>query len=109
MDHGGRVRAAERFSQRAREAHPQQVQKVILFGSVARGDDHAESDVDVLIVWKGSHLDGLHRMSDLAVDQLVEEGDYVSVKVLTVEEFEQGRLGGHPFVEAVLAEGRALA
>jgi len=105
----GRVEAARRFAQEARRTYPSEVEKVILFGSVARGMDGEDSDIDVLVVWRGAHNKGLRAMTGLAFHLLLETEEYVSVKVLTTEEFEHGRRGGSPFVEAVLAEGRALA
>jgi len=55
-----------------------QVERVILFGSRARGDGHAESEYDVAVFlttlpdgWKE-----LHRLADLRVDFLDETGAF---------------------------------
>lgn len=100
---------AESFAKRVRRENPGRVRDVFLFGSVARGTHHAGSDIDVLVLWEGEHGDGLSRMADTAFDHLLETGFYVSVKVLTPDEFAVARREHHPFVEAVLAEGRSLA
>jgi len=34
--------------------HAHDVERTVLFGSVARGDSSPESDVDLLVVWRGS-------------------------------------------------------
>lgn len=81
---------------------------MILFGSLARGDDREGSDIDVLVVWSGDHSQGLRTMASLAFDLMLETEEYVSVKVLTPEEMATGKDRRNPFVEAVLAEGRTL-
>lgn len=100
---------AEQFAARLRREHPREVEDLILFGSVARGTTHDASDIDVLVIWRGDHAQGLDRAADVAFDHLLDTGHYVSVKVLTPREFAEGRRLHHPFVEAVLADGRSLA
>lgn len=85
------------------------MERVLLFGSLARGDECQDSDTDVLVVWRGEHNEGLRIMTGLAFHLLLETEEYVSVKVLTPEEISKGKTRGNLFVEAVLAEGRALA
>lgn len=109
MDHVGRVRLAERFATEARRAFPQQVERIILFGSVARGDDREDSDIDVLVLWNGDRKEGRKSLIALAVKLMLDTGEYVSAKVLTPEAFAEGQRDPSPFLEAVLAEGKALA
>lgn len=105
----GREETARRFAREAQRSFPNQVEKVILFGSVARGEDREDSDIDVLVVWRGRHADGTRAMTALAFDLMLETEEYVSVKVLTPEELEEGLTRRNRFVEVVIAEGRALA
>jgi len=42
--------AIETFLERVRERYPERIHQAILFGSKARGDSHADSDIDVLLV-----------------------------------------------------------
>jgi predicted nucleotidyltransferase len=109
MGHAERVRIAKAFAAQAKRAHPGKVRSVLLFGSVARGEDHPESDIDVLVIWDGEHREGLHEMVRVAYPLLLDTGEYVSVKILTPLELERGQAQGNPFVEAVLAEGRPIA
>jgi predicted nucleotidyltransferase len=82
--------------------HEYAPQRVWLFGSFARGDDHAGSDVDLLIV-KETHLPFVERAaevwracdSDLAIEPLV----------YTPAEFEQMVRRGNPLVARALEEG----
>lgn len=109
MDHAGRIRLAERFSREARRAWPDRVQDVILFGSVARGDDRDDSDIDVLVLWAGDVEEGRRLLVARACSLLLESGEYLSVKVARPEDYRAAIDGGNPFAEAVRAEGRALA
>jgi predicted nucleotidyltransferase len=43
------ARAVRKFQDWLQQALPGQVERLILFGSKARGDAHAESDIDVLV------------------------------------------------------------
>ena len=38
------------FAAKAREACGDAIEEIILFGSVARGDDRSDSDIDILVV-----------------------------------------------------------
>lgn len=77
-------------------------QKVILFGSFARGDYNALSDVDLLIV-KETERNFIDRIGDiLAVC------DYeipIEPLVYTPEELERMQKRGNSFVQTVLEEG----
>ena len=44
--------AINEFLQRLRETEGDNLMQVILFGSVARGDDHEDSDIDIFILLK---------------------------------------------------------
>jgi len=51
---------------------PDQLQRLILFGSQARGDATAESDIDVLVVvsWEEEKLERVQIWMDLAEEKL---------------------------------------
>jgi predicted nucleotidyltransferase len=80
--------------------------QIVLFGSVARGDDGAESDIDLLVV-----LPTVRRRHDAAVDVLRELRDLpvpVDVAVVDSDGFRrESRVPG--LVRAALREGRELA
>ena len=65
-----------------------EIEEVILYGSVARGDDHEGSDIDILVI---SH-DKFQTKSKLypkVGDFLLNMGVYISVKVISPEEYQQ--------------------
>ena len=69
--------------------HPE-IEKIILFGSVARGDDTKDSDIDILIITKNID-DDLKIEDDIyekTFDILLETNEYLSVKMRTIEHYE---------------------
>lgn len=79
-------------------------QQVILFGSFARGDYHALSDVDLLIV-KETERPFVERIGQVLA--LCEGDGTLSVEplVYTPEELRQMQQSRNPFIEQVLSEG----
>ncbi|MEM2970978.1 MAG: nucleotidyltransferase domain-containing protein [Candidatus Bathyarchaeia archaeon] len=67
--------------------------KVILFGSLARGDYRLDSDVDLAIITGDKGLMSL--ASSIADKVLVEYGKVVSLKFVDEEEFDKGE---SPFI-----------
>jgi predicted nucleotidyltransferase len=82
-----------------------QPQKVILFGSFARGDHHALSDVDLLII-KETDRPFTERIGDVLA--LCDYSIPLEPLVYTSEEFEQMRRKNNPFIEQVLREGKVI-
>jgi predicted nucleotidyltransferase len=81
-------------------------QRIVLFGSVARGEDGADSDIDLLVV-----LPTVRRRHDAAVAVLRELRDLpVPVDVAVVDPAGLQRESRVPgLVRAALREGRELA
>ncbi|MCJ7443667.1 MAG: nucleotidyltransferase domain-containing protein [Methanotrichaceae archaeon] len=77
------------------------VKLVLLFGSMARGDQHSGSDIDLIVVRETDKkfLDRLDEFYDDAQEAM-------DVLVYTPEEFESMR--NRPFVKKALAEGMVL-
>ena len=67
------------FVQAMRRLYGQRLSRIILFGSFARGEAHAESDVDVLVLLWEEEIDFFHE-----VDQLVEATHPLDLKHLRV-------------------------
>ncbi len=76
-------------------------QRVILFGSFARGDYHAMSDADLLIV-KETDRPFLARIGDILA--LCDYDISLEPLVYTPQELEQMRKEANSFIEAVLRE-----
>jgi predicted nucleotidyltransferase len=73
------------------------LERVILFGSRARGDARPDSDWDIAVILKG--YDGgpaeADRLADLGYDLMLETGAVLSLKPFTPEELEQRTLFMH--------------
>ncbi|MBE6504984.1 MAG: nucleotidyltransferase domain-containing protein [Methanobrevibacter sp.] len=76
--------------------------KIILFSSVARGDDTEESDIDILIITTNS--DELSdEINSAAVDIILEKDEFISPHVMSEEHF--NNTIDYPFLNNVLKEG----
>jgi predicted nucleotidyltransferase len=78
----------------------EQVRLALVYGSVAKRNDTAHSDIDLLIVSDTLTLEQVYSVLMAAEQQL---GRRVSPSVYSVAEFKQRRAGGNPFLSKVLA------
>lgn len=81
-------------------------EKIILFGSAARGEFTPDSDVDLLIVKKDTPLYGIDRMRELR--KLIKKRVAADFLVYRPEEIERRLQMGDPFIRAILTEGKVL-
>ena len=97
----------EAVKQRLEALYGERLVEVILFGSVARGEDTPESDVDVLVVLR----DPVDRyaesgpLADLMADMMACYGAFVTPVVFSEEAF---RTANWPLLRNVRAEGVSL-
>ena len=72
-----RERLLEAFLGRLQERERDNLLRVVLYGSVARGDAREDSDVDVLVLVKnGEGLDLLDRVVEISVEADLEAGEF---------------------------------
>ncbi len=82
---------------------------IYLFGSKARGDDHADSDVDVLIVLSGGIEDQKRaEVSDMVFDVLDSCGIFLQVIAISDKDFDQPRGQLRWLTSFVREEGKIL-
>lgn len=77
------------------------VRKVLLFGSLARGDARDHSDIDMIVV-KDTQLRFLDRLDEFYDDAR----EAMDILVYTPQEFEE--MKERPFVKRALREGKML-
>jgi predicted nucleotidyltransferase len=81
-------------------------EKIILFGSVARGEYDQANDLDFLIIKQDVPFYGIDRMREL--DELIDRDVAADMLVYRPDEFEDRIRLGDPFIKAILREGRIL-
>lgn len=92
------------FVSELRERHPE-IERVIVFGSLVRGDAVPGSDVDVLLVLRESSLSFLDRIPHYMPSRFPVG---VDVFPYTREELERMLSEGNPFVQEAIAQGKEL-
>lgn len=97
---------AQKIQRLVEDLKAYQPEKVILFGSAARGDYDEFSDLDVVII-KRTHALFVARGVE-AVKHLRPEVDPVNLFVYTPQEFQRMQEDENPFIESVLKDGKTL-
>lgn len=81
-------------------------QKIILFGSLIRGNPKPDTDIDFLIIKKNVPALGVDRIRQL--DRLIKYKLATDFIVYKPEELDQRLKLGDPFIKSILSEGRIL-
>jgi len=81
-------------------------EKIILFGSVARGNFDRDSDLDFLIIKKDVPEKGRERARELR--KLIKKKFPADFFIYRPDEFEDRLRLGDPFIKTVLKEGKIL-
>ena len=98
-------KAVDEFLWRVLEKYRNRIDGIILFGSVAKGEAKEDSNIDLLVIWRGDESEGWRAMTGLAFDVLLDEEAYISVKVIGLEDLKTE----NPFIKNVLMEGIKIA
>jgi len=99
-------RAVEAASEILRRQFP--VERVILFGSKARGDDDPESDIDLLVLTtRPVSAADKERMTDALFDLQIERGVVISKLVVPLDDWEHGLYQALPIRWQIEREGVA--
>ncbi len=90
-----------------KKLYGEQLDKIILFGSQARGDARPDSDIDILIVLKNSfnYSQESDRISIFIADLCLEYNVLISCAFATDEQFHQDNNG---FFRNIRQEGLAI-
>jgi predicted nucleotidyltransferase len=96
--------AFEQFAEEAKEELGDSLKQLYLYGSVARGDETEDSDIDVFAVVESE--EDLDYLRDLAYEAgVLERGVFISVQGQTEERHRERE--NHPFIRTVTGEGEA--
>jgi predicted nucleotidyltransferase len=79
------------FRKRLEELYGDRLDRLVLFGSQARGDAEPDSDIDMLVVLKGQVVFGeeMWRTNDIRGDVSLEYNTVVSCLYMSTERFQQ--------------------
>lgn len=83
-----RKKIAEDFAASVKEKNPK-IGKIILFGSVARGEDKADSDIDVMLISEGDRRKVRREVMKDVVETLLDKSVYISAKVISQGEYDK--------------------
>ncbi len=95
-----RIEIAHEF---ANAINSDEIIRMILFGSVARGDDNDESDIDILIVLDHDNRELESLIDNIVVEFILEKEEVISPHVMTEEHFNKTK--DYSFLKTVMAEG----
>ncbi|WP_123538615.1 nucleotidyltransferase domain-containing protein [Halosimplex salinum] len=100
--------AVDAFVERVEDGDFDAIQRLYLFGSVARGTQRPDSDVDIFAVLDdGADVSAVEeRLRDLAYDVMLEGGPAFSIHAVTESTVEAR--ADHPFFRTALDEGRPI-
>ena len=79
--------------------------RIILFGSVARGDDSEDSDIDILII-SDYRSEIWEDIADMIGEIVLEKQELISAHIMTTERFNTAQ--HYSFLSNVLADGEVL-
>jgi len=102
-----RRKLAEDFARGLKTRYSDRVERVILFGSVARGEERPDSDIDLLVVTRDTSWSFRKVLAGEATEVLMNEGVYISAKPFDPDEL--ARAGATLFGRNVRREGLVVA
>jgi uncharacterized protein len=79
---------------------------LVLYGSVARGDYGRESDIDILVILQDKNM--LEKVSDIRYDVDTKNDTVTTFFTVTPSEIERIVQKGFPFIKNVLKEGQVI-
>jgi len=93
------------FAKGLRLLSGENIEKIILIGSYARGEQREDSDVDIVVLLKSSSEDLRDRIYDYLVDFMLEHEVDISLKLIDRPTYQEWRKQSEPFIHSVETEG----
>jgi len=94
-----RINIARKFAEKIKS---KDIQQIILFGSVARGDDDVDSDIDILII--SQDIKKIQdEIDDEVVEIILETNQFISAHLMTTEHFNKNK--NNSFLKSVFKDG----
>lgn len=77
----------------------------LLIGSYARGDQTAESGIDIVVILSAASEDLRDRIYDYLVDFMLEHDIDISLKLINHATYQEWRQLAEPFIHSIETEG----
>src|SRR5919109_3811267 len=84
-----------------KEQYPGIVERMAIYGSKARGDDHPDSDLDVLLIVKNETAHLQRQLRRIGYELAATSEAVPSLLAYTQDEWERRKKSGSPFQQAV--------
>lgn len=97
--------ALQKFKDQICREYPDETNKIIIFGSKARGDDNAESDIDILVVTRNDDWEKGDKIRDIGYSIDNEIGYTFSIQVIPQSHYDYLRQNGFHFILNCEQEG----
>lgn len=101
------AQALQTFAEHLLLSYPDQINKVFLFGSKARGEEHADSDVDVLVITVYEDRSLRHKIIDLASECSLEYGVLLSPRIISMQRWQAKQ--GFGFYRNIARDAKPIA
>jgi uncharacterized protein len=79
--------ALEKFVSEAVQTYPDEILRIILFGSLARGEAREDSDMDIMVIVRVEDIELRRKLIGTGFDIQMETGVDLSIKVVSEDEF----------------------
>ena len=96
------------YCQTLKEQYPGIVNRMVIYGSKARGDDHPDSDLDVLLIVKNDAGHLKRQLRRIGYELAATSEAVPSILAYTQDEWESRRESGAPFQQAVERDAVAV-
>lgn len=93
------------FANGLRQLAGDNIEKILLIGSYARGDQTHESDVDIVVLLKASSEGLRDRIYDYLVDFMLEHDIDISLKLIEHKTYQEWKKQAEPFTRSIETEG----
>ena len=81
--------ALDAFVKKAKDILSDDLIDVLIYGSVARGNAHPDSDIDVIVIVKKNAFRNQMKLASLAFDILMDTGEYISVQAMKKKDLQR--------------------
>ena len=100
--------ALKEYSSRLHKLYPERIEKMILFGSMGRGEYRENSDIDILVIIGNGDNELKDQITDAAFDIMLKYGVVIEPAIFKSEEWVRLTTPPTSFTYCVLNEGKEL-